>query len=38
MNSMLPQTGEAATWILVVVAVIALIGGISLLIRGKKNR
>lgn len=38
MQSLLPQTGEAATWILVVVAVIALIGGVSLLIKGKKNR
>lgn len=35
---MLPQTGEMATWFLIVIAVIALIGGLALLAKGKKNK
>lgn len=34
---MLPLTGEMATWFLIVIAVIALIGGVALLFKGKKN-
>ncbi|MGF3066694.1 LPXTG cell wall anchor domain-containing protein [Facklamia sp. P12945] len=35
---MLPQTGEMATWFLIVIAAIALIGGIAMVYKGNKNK
>ncbi|MCR8969196.1 LPXTG cell wall anchor domain-containing protein [Facklamia sp. 7083-14-GEN3] len=35
---MLPQTGEMATWFLIVIAVVALIGGLAMIYDGKKKK
>ncbi|MGX7109583.1 LPXTG cell wall anchor domain-containing protein [Facklamia miroungae] len=35
---MLPQTGEMATWFLIVIAAIALIGGLALIVKGNKKK